>query len=253
MVAAAAPDTPVSPDGNGQDTASPDLMAEIAKLEREQKAGRKRGARASNLNIDALPNKAKPAPPPPPVAEDDPDESILRSMQASSPEVLAKVLQQTVNFEARRPEADEFFRTHPTQKSTLWLLERKFNVRGADEERFYQVDEHMVPKLIGCKSKVARFEIRRAISNQGIEFLIPVPLDTTLGHAKGMRAYVEKAETTWIKVVSQKSKVVFEEGVNQELVPEYSTASLARMIVSAFGEGRIQSEDHPIYKAVRGE
>jgi hypothetical protein len=131
-------------------------------------------------------------------------------------------------------------------------LERKFHVRGEDEERFYQVDEVMVPKFLASKSKVTRFLIRRAVSNTGIEFLIPVPIDTALGHAKGMRAYTEQAETTWIKTFTQKSKVSFEEGLNQEQMPEYSAVSLARMIVSAFGESRIQDESHPIYKAVRG-
>jgi hypothetical protein len=141
---------------------------------------------------------------------------------------------------------------HPSEKAILWLLERKFNVRNDGEERYYQVDEGMVPRFLGCKSKVTRYEIRHAVSNQGIEFLIPVPIDATLGHAKAIRAYVEKAEKTWIKVAPRKSTVDTEDALNQAPVPQYS-AKLARMIVSAFGEGRIQDEGHPIYKAVRGE
>jgi hypothetical protein len=252
IVACAVPDAPVSP-GNGQDGAPSPLMEEIDKLEREKSTGKKRGKAKKAMALESLPNKAQPAPEAPAVATDDPDEAFLRAAQATMPDAIARAVQQVLTFEARRPEPDEFFRVHPTQKATVWLVERKFNVRGEGEERFYLVDEAMVRKFIGCKSKVTRYEIRRAISNQDIEFLIPVPIDATLGHAKSMRAYVEKAETTWIKVQSQKTKVVFEEAVNQALVPAYSDVTLAKMIVSAFGEGFIKDENHPIYKAVRGE
>jgi hypothetical protein len=254
LLAAAPPDTPTSPGGNGQDAAPPsDLMVEVERLEREKSIGKKRDKTKKAIVLEALPNKAQPAPTPPEVAPDDPDEAFLRAAQATMPDAVAKALQQAVTFEARRPESDEFFRVHPSQKAIVWLLERKFNVRGEGEERFYLVDEAMVPEFIGCKSKVTRFEIRRAISNQDIEFIIPVPIDSTLGHAKGMRAYVEKAETTWIKVQAQKSKVVSEDAVNQAPVPAYSSVTLAKMLFSAFGEGFIKDKSHPIYKAVRGE
>jgi hypothetical protein len=242
--------------GNGVEQDSPpDLMAEVNKLEREHAAGKKSGKRqATVIDIGVLPGKAQPAPPPPPVAEEDPDLAIMRSMQATMPEAAAKAMQQAASYEARRPESDEYFRVSPdpAHRTIVWLLERKFHVRSEDEEHYYQVDETMVGKFLGHKSKVTRYELRHAINKMGVAWILPVPLDSSLGHAKGVRAYVEKAETTWIKVFTSKSKVDWEAAGNQDLSPEY-TASFPRMVVSAFGEGRIQSEDHPIYKAVCGE
>jgi len=228
-------------------------------IESASTASRKRKAKNAKaekvIDPEALPDETQPAPDMSAAAQVDEDEEWLRARNAQTmkgaPPVSDSVL--AVTFEVRKPTEDEFFRVHPLQQTVAWLLERKFKVRDADEKPFYLVNENLVDRLVSeVKCKVRRYMMRRAVNRQGEEFLIAVPTDSNLGHAPDMRAYVETAETQWIKVLTERRGCKWEPGDDQKLAPAYSAISLARMIRLAFRDAEINSMNDEIVKKLRG-
>jgi hypothetical protein len=115
------------------------------------------------------------------------------------------------------------------------------------------VNENIVDRLVSeVKCKVRRYIMRRAVNRQGEEFLIAVPPDSDLGHARSIRQYVETATKQWIKVLTERRGCKWEPGDDKKLAPAFSPVSLAKMLRLAFIDAEINSMDEEIVKKLRG-
>ena len=153
----------------------------------------------------------------------------------------------------RKPNRQEFFRTHPDSdyRAPVAILELK------EEREIYVVAPSLVPELAG---EVRLVEIRLCIYRAGVVFLWPVPLPAEDGRRiawhETAREAAELAETRWVRMSANMGAGCYDvamaaEGVSEPKWPEQSFQELLRL---AFGKGKlIDSFDHPVLKRLRGE
>jgi hypothetical protein len=240
-------------DGVGSTVQAKANRAASAARAREAKAKKRRTERKP-ITADELPDKTEPAPQFGALPDDHEAIEWMRARNANTAKMAAVPSSAVlpVTYELRRPEDGEFFRVHPTQQCYVWLHERKYKVRSQDEKPFYLVDEGLVPKFRELRLNITRFLIMRAVSMTQVEFLIPVPVDSNLGHAPSIRQYVETAKMQWIRVVTEKKGCSSQPADNQDALPVFHPVIIERMIMLTFVGAHIQSENDEMMKVLRG-
>jgi hypothetical protein len=156
-----------------------------------------------------------------------------------------------VHVGVHKPGRQEFFRTHPGEKSCMLMaiLELK------EEREIYAVMPEVAAALPG-ETRIV--ELRVCITRAGTIFLWAVPLPAADGREnawhKTARAAAELSETEWVRMVANMGAgcydiLVAPAGISEPLWPNASFADLLRV---AFGGGRlIDSVDHPVIKRLR--
>jgi hypothetical protein len=207
---------------------------------------------ASNVNDDApIPGRSQfnhlaiNADPPPMTA----DRSSFAHLRITpDPEIDVEQVITTIRVE--RPGRNTFFRVHADWvPPSYWVLERK------DPTEYYVVDIKAVPELV---EEAAIRMLVPGITRDGDLFIWPVKTpdhDRPETWAESARAAVKLARPSWIKIRSnmraRRYDILRATGYTDE--PEWPIASVEEMINLAF-EGRvINSPEHPVVKALRGE
>jgi hypothetical protein len=178
------------------------------------------------------------------------DPAALRIDPASG--VGSGVKKVFVNIPVRKPDRQEFFRTHHGQEyhMTAAVLVLK------EERETYLVTPDVAHVL---HEEIRMVELRLCVTRSGTLFLWPVPLPTEDGRANAWgetaRKAAEIAEKSWIRMSANMSAGAYDiflapPGLADPTWPE---EALSKILEVAFGVGRlIDSGDHPVIKRLQG-
>jgi hypothetical protein len=149
----------------------------------------------------------------------------------------------------RKPKNDEFVMVKPDNSLTTIIWEDK------DEGETYFVTPEIRPLLIaGTVTKM----LTLAVNQAGTPFIWPVPVDDEFSRKnnwnESARAAYHQATTNWVKLVGDRAagqyRIYIAEG---ELPPRrWPDKPFAELLALAFNNRKIDREDHPIIKAMRG-
>jgi hypothetical protein len=153
----------------------------------------------------------------------------------------------------RKPDKLAFVRVHPDPAfmlSAALLLER---VDGGDT---YLV----APSLQGEVASVAQVRaLYTAITRQGALFVWPVGITGPDGRTNAWNQSAQdaavKAQTCWVRVISNLSLGAYEMSVPRSPLPEpeWPDLSFTRILELAFRDRFIDSPSHPVLKRLRGD
>jgi hypothetical protein len=149
----------------------------------------------------------------------------------------------------RKPKNNEFVRVSPDNSLTTIVFEDK------NEGETYFVAPEIRPLMIaGAATKM----LVLAVNQTGAPFIWPVPIDDEFSRKnswnESARAAYHQAKTQWVKVVGDRGaghyRIYIAEG---ELPPpRWPDKPFAELLAIAFNNRKIDREDHPIIKAMRG-
>jgi 5-hmdU DNA kinase-like protein len=151
----------------------------------------------------------------------------------------------------RKPKNNEFVRVKPESEFTLTTI----LFENRDEGETYLVTPEMRAAMI---SGLVTRMLALAVNQSGKIFIWPVPVDDEVSRRnewnESHRAAYQRAKTEWVKMVGDRSegryRIYIAEGVLPP--PRWPEKSFAELLALAFGTRKIDREDHPIVKAVRG-
>lgn len=178
----------------------------------------------------------------------------VEALKAAPPTVSAAehVL---VSVAARRPNRQEFFRVHPDPAYRVDATVLEYE--GVDGRQIYFIPPAM-RSYVPEEAKAVR--IFTCVSKQGVLFLWPAKLPSADGMGRSWHesalAIAEKAEGQWVKMVGNRLAGAYEAFVaNGDLgLPQWPTEPLGDLLRKAFsGERLIDSPDHDVLRALRGE
>lgn len=162
------------------------------------------------------------------------------------------VTKQLVSCPVRKPGKQEFVRVRQGEESRLqtYILELK------EERETYLVDPAIAASLPG---EVRLVELRVAVSRQGALFVWPVPVPKLDGPGSSWhtsaRAAADKAETDWVRVVSNMPQGAYDVFVAPGALsePEWPNNTMGDLLAVAFGERfTIRDINHPMLKRLQG-
>jgi predicted DNA-binding protein (MmcQ/YjbR family) len=148
----------------------------------------------------------------------------------------------------RKPKNNEFVMVKPDNTLTTIVWEDK-------EGETYFVTPEIRPLLIaGTATKM----LTLAVNQAGAPFIWKVPVDDEFSRKnnwnESARAAYHQAKTNWVKLVGDRAagqyRIYIAEG---ELPPpRWPDKPFAELLALAFNNRKIDREDHPIIKAMRG-
>jgi hypothetical protein len=162
------------------------------------------------------------------------------------------VIKELTTCPVRKPNKQEFVRVHPGEKYKLRasILELK------QEKEFYLVMPGVAAALPGETTLVT---LRLTVSRQEAVFLWPIPELRLDGRENAWnpsrRAAAAKAETDWVKVVSNMAQGAYDLFVAPGALgsPVWPDKSMRDILSIAFGENFIiRDAGHPIIKRLMG-
>jgi hypothetical protein len=152
----------------------------------------------------------------------------------------------------RKPNRQEFFRTHPNEEYAVQIaiLELKM------ENETYAISPEVALAIPG-ETKVVR--LTTAINRQGNVFLWPVLLPSNEGREmawhSSAREAAERAQSVWVRMVANMGGGYYDIWETDGSVgePQWPEHSLTQLLKVAFGNGRlIDREDHPVLQQLLG-
>jgi hypothetical protein len=152
----------------------------------------------------------------------------------------------------RKPNRQEFFRTHPNEEYAVQIaiLELKM------ENETYAISPEVALAIPG-ETKVVR--LTTAINRQGNVFLWPVLLPSSEGREmawhSSAREAAERAQSVWVRMVANMGGGYYDIWETDGSVgePQWPEHSLTQLLKVAFGNGRlIDREDHPVLQQLLG-
>jgi hypothetical protein len=164
---------------------------------------------------------------------------------------ITQVKLQILKVAIRKANKHEFIRVRP---GADW----KCNVliyKTGDVDEIFIVSPTMVNAF---QQLITPTQLHTAINQDGIVFLLPVALPTTDGRPNSWNdtksAAVEKAEETWVRIVSNLARRAYDINlpVNPKPDPEWPEISFNELLKLAFKGNVIDSTDHPIVKKILG-
>lgn len=163
------------------------------------------------------------------------------------------VTKELVTCPVRKPNRQEFVRTHPSEEYRL----RAYILVLQQEKETYLVMPGVAAALPGETNLVT---LRLAVSRQGAIFLWPVSEPSLEGrenawHASA-RAAAAKAETDWVKVVANMAQGSYDLFVAPGALgsPVWPEKSLREILSIAFGEQFIiRDAGHPVIRRLLGQ
>lgn len=156
------------------------------------------------------------------------------------------------NVQVRKPNRQEWFRTHPDVERRLdtLLLEMR------DDRLTYLVAPDIAPAIPG--EAVAK-TLYMTITRQGVVLLWPVRLPDDQGRLDEWNAVAHqaalKAETKWIRLAANMGAGTYEvyEAMDQIAEPEWPELSFERILEMAFKDRYVDNLDHPVIRRLMGE
>jgi hypothetical protein len=198
------------------------------------------------LPIEKQNGQPKPEPPPNPF-----DPARLRLSQDFAAHVGVKKLLTTVP--CRKPNRHEFVRVRAGED---WRLTTAIYTDKANRDEAYVVDPSLHSELAAELYPACLFS---SITRQGDFFLWPCRLPGTDGrssdwHSSALVA-AQAAETQWVRVVANMGAGYYDVHVATGNLsePEWPDLKFAEILRLAFKSRFIESLDHPVLKALRGE
>lgn len=179
------------------------------------------------------------------------DPAALRIDPAMGTELGVK--KALLHLSVRKPNRQEYFRTHPDPeyRLNLAILELK------EEREIYAVIPEIAAAMPGETRAV---ELRLCINRANSLFLWHVPLPTPDGREnawhKTAREIAVLAENQWVRMAANMGSGYYDvfiapPGLSDPIWPEQSLSELLRI---AFGGGRlIDDASHPVLKRLRGQ
>jgi hypothetical protein len=152
----------------------------------------------------------------------------------------------------RKPNRQEFFRTHPNEEYAVQIaiLELKM------ENETYAISPEVALAIPG-ETKVVR--LTTAINRQGNVFLWPVLLPSNEGREmawhSSAREAAERAQSVWVRMVANMGGGYYDiwEADGSVGEPQWPEHSFTQLLKVAFGNGRlIDREDHPVLQQLLG-
>ena len=178
------------------------------------------------------------------------DPSRLRlSQRFGEAEDVRRVI---VSVPVRKPHRQEFVRTHPDLG--MWFEAAILELK--EKRQLYLVEPGLVPFLAG---EVVPKVLVPSITLQGTLFLWHIKLEDERGRLDEWNAVAaeaaERAKTKWIRLIANMEAGTYDvweaRGVLPE--PEWPDLPLTKILALAFKDKIIDSLDHPVLKALRGE
>ena len=157
-----------------------------------------------------------------------------------------------VSVPVRKPNRQEFFRTHPDP--AMWLEAAILELKQ-DRQSFIVAPE-LAPHLPG--EAVAKILIP-TLTNHGTLFLWGIRLPDEEGRLDEWNSVAleaaERAKTKWIRLMANMAAGTYEVLEAKALFPEpnWPEHSLAQLLEIAFKGRVIVSMDHPVLRRLRGE
>jgi hypothetical protein len=158
-----------------------------------------------------------------------------------------------VRVPVRRPRRDEFIRCHPDPAMSLAVT---IYVDRDEQDEVFFVAPAMRGLLAGDLKPVL---LQLTINRKGVVFIWPLTLpsdDNPLGRSwhESARKASEIAKTDWIRISADKGlggyRVRKAEGRLSD--PDWPDKSLSELLIIAFADRIIMSEDHPVVRRLRG-
>jgi hypothetical protein len=158
-----------------------------------------------------------------------------------------------LHLAVRKPNRQEFFRTHPGQdyRLNVALLALK------EEGEMYLVLPEIAAAMPGETRAV---ELRLCINRSGSLFMWPVPLPNPDGREnawhKTAREIATEAETKWVRMAANMGAGSYDlfvapPGLSEPIWPEETMSNLLRI---AFGGGGLIGDmNHPVLNRLRGQ
>ena len=152
----------------------------------------------------------------------------------------------------RKPNRQEFFRTHPNEEYAVQIaiLELKM------ENETYAISPEVALAIPG-ETKVVR--LTTAINRQGNVFLWPVLLPSNEGREmawhSSAREAAERAQSVWVRMMANMGGGYYDiwEADGSVGEPQWPEHSFTQLLKVAFGNGRlIDREDHPVLQQLLG-
>jgi hypothetical protein len=167
---------------------------------------------------------------------------VTPASQVAAREVLSCV-------SVRKPKPNEFVMVNPENVLTTIVFEDK------QEQEIYFVTPEIRPLMIaGTATKM----LSLAINQLGSIFIWPVPVDDEFSHKntwnESSRAAYHQAKTQWVKLVGDRSQGHYRIYVAEGTLPppRWPDKPFAELLAIAFNNRKIDRDDHPIIKAMRG-
>ena len=152
----------------------------------------------------------------------------------------------------RRPKKQEWFMVHPNPAFHYPLP----LIHDELDNEFYLFNPELV--VVGI-DELVRKQLYYTINRQNVVFLWPVKMPDIDGRLDSWNdsahSAAKMAMEKWIRIVSNRSlggyEVVYTRSKLEK--PEWPDMDLDEIYELAFGKRLIESDDHPILKALRGE
>ena len=157
-----------------------------------------------------------------------------------------------VSFLVRKPNRQEFVRTHPDQDMTLEAAILEFK----QDRQSFIVSPELAPYLAG--EAVAKLLIP-TITNHGALFLWPIKLPDDHGRLDEWNAVAleaaERGKTKWLRLMANMGAGTYDvlEASAQFPDPVWPEATLQQLLEIAFKGRMIDTMDHPVLRRLRGE
>ena len=172
---------------------------------------------------------------------------ITKNMDAN-----AGVRKIMVHLPVQKPNKQSFFRLHKSADCQIQMaiLELK------DERETYAVLPDVAYAIEG-ETRIVN--LRLGVTQQGTNFLWPVPVPVTEGRDNSWnmtaRIAAEHAETSWVRMTSNMGAGCYDIKLAPEGMPEpeWPTETFGELIQIGFDNGKsITSLDHPVIKRLMG-
>jgi len=155
-----------------------------------------------------------------------------------------------VRVPVKKPGGQIFFRIHPTEEIPVWLL------KWEDDGEQYVIN----PKMLKFLDDQAKLNILYlGITLSGHPFLFPVQQKDANGkwnswHESAFNI-ITMAKKQWLRMVAERQINGYEPYVAEQKhpEPEWPQKTMMEYLAIAFREKRIDTEDHPIIKSLKGK
>ncbi len=218
-------------------TATDSLAAESETLERSVPDAKQDLQRETVSSVSEAPNPFDPK---------------KLALQGNPAEAIG-VKKALVHVPVRKPNRQEFFRTHHDTefRAPMAILDLK------DEGEIYLVTPEVAASLPG---EVKPVMLTTCISRQGTVFLWPVPLPNEDGrqlawHVSAREA-AGRAENKWVRMVANIASAAYDvfEAPGEIAEPAWPDHTFQELLAVAFGNGKlIDRSDHPVLQQLLGQ
>lgn len=175
------------------------------------------------------------------------DMSDYLAKPCENPIILKREL---VTVPVRRPGDQVFFRIHPTEEAPVYLVHWK------DDNEMYLVNQKIAPVLA---EQPKLYILYLGMMLNGNVFLYPIqqkgPEETKWNSwHQSSYAIVQMAKKKWVRAVAERAINGYTPivALSNLAEPEWPEKSLVEIISIAFRENRIDSENHPLIKQLKG-